>query len=102
MKKKEVLNELSELKQDMVLEEPVAVSMVPYRKARKIIDDIFIDIESRVCKNCKFYDKEDFLCNVITESDSWIQDVLDRTVPNAQFCPDEDFGCNKFERISNE
>lgn len=64
----------------------------------EVVNKIYDDFESRVCKNCKFYDKEDFLCNVIPESDSWIMDALDRAVPNAQFCPDDDFGCNKFKK----
>ena len=63
----------------------------------EVVNKIYDDFEARICKNCKFYNMDDFLCNAIPESDSWIQDALDRIVPNAQFCPDENFGCNKFE-----
>lgn len=51
----------------------------------------------KTCKNCKFYDIEDFFCNRIPESDSWITDPYDIPVYNAQFLPPEDFGCNRFK-----
>ena len=53
--------------------------------------------KDEVCKNCRFYDIDNYLCNKIPESDSWILDSYDRNVPNAQFYPDENFGCNRFE-----
>lgn len=73
--------------------------MVALADHMETVNAIYDDIESRVCKNCKYYYETESLCNKMPEDDSWILDYMDRTVPNAQFCPDDDFGCNRFERV---
>ena len=63
----------------------------------KFIDKIFDDIESRTCKNCKYFEVIDFIGNTCSNP-KLLQDeemFVDRGLfINVR----EDFGCNRFER----
>ena len=49
-----------------------------------IVSQIYDDFESRVCKNCEYYDSKYNIC-----------DALNLVLP-------EEFGCNKFQRVEDK
>jgi len=55
-----------------------------------IVDEVYNDFESRICKNCKYFIKikKRLLCSHPINYDYIITD--------------ENFGCNRFERKENE
>ena len=59
----------------------------------KLIDEIFDEFESRVCKNCKHFKSKSGLCGL------WENGVMNEA---SFFNVDEDFGCNRFERREDE
>lgn len=53
--------------------------------AAYVIEKIYDDIESSVCENCLFYEKQEGVC-------------VNNKSPLYQECVREDYGCNIFER----
>jgi len=64
-----------------------------YKNIIKVIDVIFDDFESRVCKNCKY----DWCGCDVQNAIFRISELNDMEMPNL-----DDFGCNKFERKEND
>ena len=58
----------------------------------KVIDQIYDDIESRICENCKHYNMDTAVYYCDTYDIVMIND--DNTIRTV----DKDFGCNKFVR----
>ena len=61
------------------------------------IDKIYDDFESRICKNCRFYDNQFNLC--LNDKIGTYVSVLDTKI---LLKVDADFGCNRFERREND
>jgi len=55
---------------------------------------IYKDFEDKICKNCKYYDKDGFCLN------DWYKEK--NTVNGDLLGVQEAFGCNKFEEIEND
>lgn len=68
--------------------------MIPYFKTIKIVDKIFNDFESRICKNCEHH------TGVTADQGWWEGD--DYTCKELKKNTHMDFGCNKFERKAND
>ena len=81
-----------------------------------VIDDIYDNLESRICKNCKYFNKKYEYCSlfkaiwfdnnntketkeIISNKSAYMCVELGEEVT---FMVSKEFGCNKFERIKDE
>jgi len=60
-----------------------------------LVNKIYDGFEARICKNCKYYDK-DGMCNGYWYDDETVCSDYS-VVPNPEIYVDKDFGCNQFE-----
>ena len=88
MTREEAIKKLFDVSSDLGLVETI--------EARIIIEEIFDDFESRVCKNCKYVGKhengDEHKCEILMAT----------TREEAEKLIDEKFGCNRFERRKYE
>jgi len=79
-----------------ILKERGEGDKIHYSIVYEIINEIFDDIESRTCENCKYYKEEGNYCNneenEIFEFDNYKKMKV----------PDWKFSCNRFERKKDE
>lgn len=63
---------------------PTINSYTQWVEIHDVVDKIYDDFESRICENCKFYEKNPNIC-CNSNSRLWAEVV------------DNNFGCNQFE-----
>ena len=93
-KKGQYMNRLTAHKRRYMIE-----NMTTDEKMIDLIDEIYDDLESQTCKNCRYYIKkngEEHCSSGFMNGTIW--DNTDTSVTDPIFYPDEDFGCNQFEK----
>jgi len=63
----------------------------------EVIDKIYDEFESRICKNCKYYSSNELLRGICKNFQLKLKTLGLHFVPQS-----EDFGCNKFEKKAEE
>ncbi len=89
MTREEAIKRLFDVSSDLGLVETI--------EARIVIDEIFDDFDSRICKNCKYFKKE-------TDDFGFCEYVFKKENKNSinVFLVKENFCCNRFERREDE